>query len=616
MSVLVETPINAPTTAPLPDESSHVRQGIYDAPKGVHQVNSAAKGGPNVDKIPFAPRHIRVVCIGAGCSGLFLAICQEQELQNCEFVIYEKNKTVSGTWYENKYPGAACDVPAPIYTYTFEPNPNWTKYYAESDEIQTYFEGVADKYQLRKYIKFEHRVVSAIWSEAKGKWDLLIQHNGKTIADECDVLLNCGGVLNAWKWPLIRGLEKFKGKLLHSAHFDRSFDYSDKRVALVGCGSSGVQCLPGLQDKAAHVDAYFRSAFWVSDPLLGRVAEHFGWNTRNPQYTFTEEEKAKFAQDPTYYLKIRREIEHDMNMYVDMCSPNTPSQLYIRAQATTKMRNALKDKPEILDKIMPKNFDIGCRRLTPGPGFLEALAADNVSFVPQNIAEIKEASIVTVDGKERPVDAIVCATGFDNSWAPRFHLEGRNGYICGKEFAETPRAYFSMSLANLPNYFLMFGPNCCGANGSAVPVIEQCGEYMIKFIKKLQTQDVKSFVVKEEILEEFVAQKDALMPKTVFTQPCSSWYKQGKPDGPVTGTWPGSTLHFLDVIREPRWEDYEWEYLNTTRFSYFGDGLSETEHAGRHRSQYLVDRLNKYDSVKAKYGVPSIKVADTDLLKM
>jgi cation diffusion facilitator CzcD-associated flavoprotein CzcO len=197
------------------------------------------------DKYVGKPRPVRVVCIGAGASGIYTAIRQEQLLQNVSFQIYEKNDDVGGTWLENKYPGCSCDVPAHIYTYSFEPKTDWSMYYAGSDEIQEYFKGVVMKYGVLKYIKFNHLVVAARWNDHTGLWNLEIETDeGNIIKDDCNILLNATGILNAWKWPNIPGLHDFKGKLLHTAKYDRSWDLKGKNVALLGNGSSAIQVVP------------------------------------------------------------------------------------------------------------------------------------------------------------------------------------------------------------------------------------------------------------------------------------------------------------------------------------------------------------------------------------
>lgn len=201
-------------------------------------------------------RHLKVICIGAGASGLALAYKLQRSFENFELVIYEKNNAISGTWHENKYPGCvtiafysvavslmkvyscACDIPAHVYTWTFEPNPDWSSVYAGSDEIFQYFERFADKHNLRQYVKLQHMVSKAEWNAKLGIWEVEIVNNkdGTITSDTCHILVNGSGVLNAWKWPDIPGLDKFKGKLMHTALWDQSVDLNGKHVGLIGNG--------------------------------------------------------------------------------------------------------------------------------------------------------------------------------------------------------------------------------------------------------------------------------------------------------------------------------------------------------------------------------------------
>lgn len=183
-------------------------------------------------------KHIRIICVGAGASGLLFAYKLQRSFRNFELQIYEKNEEVSGTWWENKYPGCACDVPAHNYTWSFEPKLDWSGVYAGSGEIFNYFDTFSKKYNLRRYAKTRHQVVGATWNQDKGGYDVTIEDltSGDKFTDWCDILVNAGGILNAWRWPAIPGLDKYKGKLLHTANWDSSVDLAGKHVGLIGNG--------------------------------------------------------------------------------------------------------------------------------------------------------------------------------------------------------------------------------------------------------------------------------------------------------------------------------------------------------------------------------------------
>lgn len=273
-----------------------------------------------LDQWHSQPRKLRIIHVGAGATGLCAAWEMERQLENYELVCYEKNNEVGGTWLENRYPGCACDVPAHIYTYTFEPNPKWSTYYAYSEEINAYFKGFCDKHGLRKYIKFQHRVTKAEWVEEKGQWRVEVAHNGDTLVDWCHILVNGSGLLNKWKWPDINGLTSFKGKLLHSAAWDDTLDRAGKRVAVLGNGSSAIQIIPQAQKTASQIVCFMRGSTWISAPMprvsvdvddasepTGKSSppENSEIDARNfGQYTYKPKEIERLSSDPDYLLNI------------------------------------------------------------------------------------------------------------------------------------------------------------------------------------------------------------------------------------------------------------------------------------------------------------------------
>ncbi|RMZ46525.1 monooxygenase [Aspergillus flavus] len=197
------------------------------------------------------------------------AWCHEKPLDFLDLTIYEKNPEVGGTWFENIYPGVACDVPVHSYQFPFAPNPAWSSYYASGKEIQEYIVSTAEKYDLKENIKFNTKLVKAIWCETQGKWKLQLQQGGLIIEDEADIVLDGSGVLNQWKWQEIEGLDTFKGKLLHTARWDPEYNYEGKKIAVLGNGSSGIQVIPSLQPNAAKLVNCIRHAIWTTPNLGG-----------------------------------------------------------------------------------------------------------------------------------------------------------------------------------------------------------------------------------------------------------------------------------------------------------------------------------------------------------
>ncbi|KAJ7657984.1 FAD/NAD-binding domain-containing protein [Mycena rosella] len=547
-----------------------------------------------------AARPMRVVIVGAGFSGIVAGIRFLQRVPNVRIAIYDANAGVGGTWFANKYPGLACDIPSHTYQLSFHDKTDWSSFYAPGSEIQAYLQSVVEKYNLWPFIRLEHRLTSAIYSEATGKWNLTIQHkdsdgNIQHLEDSADVLFTGMGGLSRLKWPDIPGLQSFGGKIVHSAKWetdegdkdgpweDTVRSWKDKRVGVIGVGSSAIQIVPALQPKVKHLINYVRGKTWISFPFLGERAEKLGMRKGEPNYVFTDKDKEAF-KDPAYYKEFRRDLESDLNSIHVVTLKGHPVQEGGRAAFKADMLQRLATKPEIAEHLIP-DFAVGCRRLTPGPGYLEALCQDNVEFNPTEIKQILPTGIETTDGKIDELDIIVCATGFDTSYQLGFPIIGRGGVQLSDEYKPHPKLYLSVALSKFPNWFQSLGPNSAVGSGSLLIVIERQVEYAVEATLKLQREHLKSMEVKPEAVEDW----DAYL-ETIFSERCRSWYKQGNEEGRVVALWPGSCLHAAKALKSPRWEDYTYELLDghTNRFFWAGNGTTVAEETpGADRAWYL-----------------------------
>ncbi|KAG7293464.1 hypothetical protein NEMBOFW57_003515 [Staphylotrichum longicolle] len=517
-----------------------------------------------------APRPIKVIVIGAGISGIAFAY-KAQFLKDVEYVIYEKNPDVGGTWFESRYPGCSCDIPAHSYSYPWVGNPEWSKVYVGAEEIWDFYRKRAVEYGLYDRAKFNHRVVSAEWSESSGKWTVKVEDtaSGQILEDSAEVVINCAGVLNRWKWPDIHGLHTFGGKLVHTGNYPQDLDLTGKRVAVIGAGSSAIQVVPTIQPIVKSLVNFARSPTWIAPQFVGRLAPD-GRAT-----TYTEEQKERFRNDPEYLKQYRREVDHELNGRFPNFYKGSPAQKASREIIEKSMRERLsKMDPALREKLIP-DFDVGCRRVTPGEGYLEALQEDNVEIVRTGIQEVTSAGVVTRDGTTYEVDVIIAATGYDTTYVPAFELVGRNGVDLGKRWAVTgAEAYFTCAVPDMPNYFMVVGPNTPISNGSLMPSIEAQLDFALSFVDKIQCQGVKSVVVSSQANTEFNDYKDAVMELLTFSGNCNSWYKGGTSTGRIVGPWPGSVNHFLESIRNPRLQDFEFTYASSNRFAYLGNGLT------------------------------------------
>ncbi|PGG97445.1 hypothetical protein AJ79_09206 [Helicocarpus griseus UAMH5409] len=522
------------------------------------------------DQYIHQPKRIKIIVIGAGISGIAFAY-KAKFLENVEYEIYEKNADVGGTWLESRYPGCSCDIPAHSYSYPWAGNPNWSKVYAGAEELWNFYRDRAEEYGVYERARFNHEIVGATWNESSGKWTVKAKDlkTGQMVVDSADVVINCAGVLNKWKWPDIPGLHSFEGTLVHTARYPQDLDLTGKNVAVIGAGSSAIQVVPSIQPVVKSLISFNRSPTWIAPQFAGHLA------TDGRHTTYSEEQKEKFRNNPELLVEYRQEIDQAINGRFPNFYKGSEAQKMSREIVEKGMRERLsKMDPELREKLIP-DFDVGCRRVTPGDGYLEALQEDNVEVVRTRIQEINQEGVITADGKVYPVDVIIAATGYDTSYVPSFSLVGRNGVDLGKRWAKTgAEAYLTCAVPDMPNYFMVVGPNTPISNGSLMPAIENQLEFALSFAKKIQTEGVKSVVVSQQACTEFNDHKDAVMELLTFSGNCNSWYKGGTSTGRIVGPWAGSLNHFLESIREPRLQDFEFTYENANRFAYLGKGLS------------------------------------------
>ena len=291
------------------------------------------------------------------------------------------------------------------------------------------------------------------------------------------------------------------------------------------------------------------------------------------------------------FLEFRKLIETDGNTIHGITFKGSDIQNWAVSAFGDMMRERLKKKPEIADFILP-SFAVGCRRLTPGPGYLEALVEDNVDFVSDQISEILPEGVVLETGRKIEIDALVCATGFNASSPPPFEVYGKNGKSLQERFTPHRETYLTMTVDGFPNFFMMLGPNSAIGSGSLTMMIETEGDYIIKCIRKLQKEDYLSMMPKSERVKDFMDYTNEYFKNTVYMDECNSWYRSdgGKGDR-ITGLWPGSTLHCLEALRAPRWEDFDFETKDENRLRWLGNGWSVTQLDGGDPAWYLEPSL-------------------------
>ncbi|GES61310.1 flavin-binding monooxygenase [Aspergillus terreus] len=532
-------------------------------------------------------RPIKVGVIGAGLSGITAGVLLPAKLPGLDLRIYDKNEDVGGTWFENTYPGVRCDIPAHVYQSGFSPNTQWTEEFAQGHEIRAYWQGLARKYDVYKYLRFQQQIKQAVWISDQGKWKVAIEdlrEPGKIYDEYLDVLINAIGHFNAWKLPDYPGRDEYQGALFHSSHWDHNVDLKGKRIALIGNGASGLQVLPSIQPIAEHVDHYARNKTWIADS--------FGTTgVRRLEPNLFPADQLEGFKDPDVYLAYRKRVESGYFSRFGAIFKDSPENRDQREKWTQLMLQRIKDKPELADKIIP-DFPPNCRRPTPGPGYLEALTKENVSYIQTPIQRFTPTGIVTTDGVERPVDVVICATGANVDHAPPFSIiaDGVDLKTAWKYdgLFGFPYNYLGVATPGFPNLLWIGGPHSTGHSGSVPNSIENLVTYIAKLLRKLRSQGIKAMSPSKQATDDFVEYCDRFYPRTVWTanddsspgqKNCSSWYNGGRPGGRVHGLFPGSAVHLNYIRRDPRWEDWEYTYTNPSgnRFAYFGNGWTSRE---------------------------------------
>ncbi|KAF7556420.1 hypothetical protein G7Z17_g1383 [Cylindrodendrum hubeiense] len=508
---------------------------------------------------------IRVVVVGAGISGLVAGILLPAKVPGLDLTIYERNDDIGGVWHSNVYPGVRCDVPAHAYQATFASSDSWTEAYATGPEIYAYWQKVAKDYDVRKYVRTGCRIVSAEWSEERGKWQITVQSNEAEFLDEANFLVSATGHFSDPRLPDYPGLKDFKGHLRHTSNWDPAFEPQGKRIAVIGNGASGIQVLPQLQKVASHVDHYARNKTWVAAPIGGEDLAQLVDDNIDQARTSPEE-----------YLKFRKTLEARLFSRFGGIFKEGGKNAEAEAAIRKLMTQRLGGDAALANEIIPE-FPPNCRRLTPGPGYLEALTAENVTYVTDHIAEFTETGIRTVD------DAIICSTGHDVTFSTQFPVI-HNGVDLQAAWRPGgspgfPDSYLGVAAPNFPNFLILLGPNATGPAGTLCHSVENQVTYVAKMLRKASSQGIRSLAPTAAATRDFRAYCEAFFPRTVMSHHCSSWYNGGIKGGRIHGLWPGSGAHVELARKEPRWEDFEYTYWNPqgNRFGWLGNGWTKKD---------------------------------------
>ena len=467
------------------------------------------------------PDHVRVLVIGAGFAGLGTAI-KLQESGITDFLVVDKGSDVGGTWRDNTYPGAACDVPSQLYSFSFAPNPTWSRSFSPQPEIQRYLQRVARESGTLDRFRFRTTVETAAWDEDDRVWTV------STSAGDvrADVLVTGSGGLSEPKLPEIAGIETFAGETFHSSRWNHDHDLTGKRVAVIGTGASSIQIVPSIAEQVGHLDVYQRTAPWVM-PRSDRA--------------YTTVEKLGFRFLPGLQRLYRTGIYWGRESYVPAFTWRPGLAAPAEKIAARHIAGAIRD-PELRAKVTP-DYRLGCKRVLISNDYYPALDRDDVDLVTDGIAEITPTGITTTDGTHREVDVLVVATGFHTTDQPIAHrIKGRDGRTLADAWRETGMmAYKGTTIPGFPNLFQIVGPNTGLGHSSMVFVIESQIAYILSALRTMGERELAAVEPKPEALASWNESLHKRMARTVWsTGGCSSWYLDEH--GRNTTLWPRSTF--------------------------------------------------------------------------
>jgi cyclohexanone monooxygenase len=460
-------------------------------------------------------RHVEVLVVGAGLSGVAAAVMLQREGIE-DFVIIDKGDDIGGTWRDNRYPGVACDVPSAFYSYSFAPNPGWTRVFAPGDEIHRYVLEVAARHDVRRHVAFGTELLGATWNQDARQWAIDTSRGTYTAR----VVIFATGLLEDRNIPAIPGVETFEGKIFHSSCWPEGYTGAGERVAVVGTGASAIQIAPELARTARQVTIFQRTPAWIYP---------------KPDWHHTRLERFLMRRLPVLQRAVRGAIY--LGIEIVLASTFRPwLARFFELPARLHLRLAVRDRQ--LRKALTPNYRLGCKRVLLSTAFYRTLRKPNVQLVAQAVTAIGAGDITAADGSTHPVDTIVLSTGFNYVDAPIFErIRRRDGRTVAQAWNGVPRAYMATTLSGCPNAFLLWGPN--SGTGSGIQLTESQLRYVAGALRAMRAADLEVIEVKDECERAWKAQADRkLAPSVMNSGGCSSYYLDR--NGGNAALWPGS----------------------------------------------------------------------------
>lgn len=508
----------------------------------------------NPDRAP-PPSDFKVLVIGAGLTGILAGI--ELERAGYDHIIIEKNEEVGGTWWKNRYPGVGVDTPSHFYSYSFEISPEWNHYHPHGADMREYFRAVADKYDVRRNIRFRTIVRSLIFDEAEAVWNVTIENleTGKREVIRANAVFNAFGTTDRWSLPNIPGIEGFQGIITHSADYDENIDLKGKKVAVIGTGASSAQIVSTIVKEVDELAVFMRTKHWmINNPeVTAEVPEPVKWALRHiPHYKeWFRFRVFWFAADGLYPNVVKDPSYPEDGVAVSALNEG------MRQYALSHMHHKLADRPDLIEKLTP-DFPIFSKRVVMDAGWYDALLQSHTTLETAGIAEILPNGLRTNEGKAYEFDVIICATGFDASALVQdLEIKGRDGHDLAEDWAdEEERAYLGTTIPGYPNYFLSTGPNAGPNHAGGINIVSESQvHYMIECLDHMIAKGARTIEVTEEAFVRHNKRIDDQMKHMIWTHPKSKSYYQNSKGRPV-GPWPFRLVDMWNEMQVPVYGDY------------------------------------------------------------
>jgi cation diffusion facilitator CzcD-associated flavoprotein CzcO len=487
---------------------SAIASGAIDATIGAANTRgSRPVGGAN-----GRGRERRIAIIGAGPGGVCMGIrlkCAGFE----RFEILDKSGGVGGTWWHNRYPGCACDVPSHLYSFSFEPKHDWSRPYAPQPEILAYLEHCAEKYGLRPHCRFNDAVLRVHWDDAAACWTLLLD-SGRSVT--ADVVVSAVGMFNEIATPDIPGLDCFAGTSFHSARWNGDHDLAGETVGVIGSAASAVQLVPEIVKRAERVHLFQRTANWVAP---------------KEDEPYTEKQLERFRDDPAFALAVRRKI------FESFGGPRLFASVRADMEAACRAALAVVEDPALRARLLP-DHPWGCKRPLFSNDYYAAFNRPNLELVTDPIERITASGIATADGRERRIDTLVLATGFATTkFLSAIDVTGRDGLALADAWRDGARAYKGVTTAGFPNLFMLYGPNT--NSDSIITMIEYQADHVLRQIERIAREDLAWIDVRPAAMAAYDAEIQLELESIELWQAgCSGYYRT--PGGRIVTQWPRS----------------------------------------------------------------------------